>query len=96
MTGLKFKEGEYYRFGDFWDGSGDGQELLESGCIYVYYEDYNEDGEKVMFSARIGFGVDRTDLKESMTDAEILNTYVVITDISEKEEAWRDFGGIKL
>lgn len=27
--------GETYLFGQLWDGSGDGEELLESGCVYV-------------------------------------------------------------
>ena len=27
--------GQTYLFGQLWDGSGDGEELLESGCVYV-------------------------------------------------------------
>lgn len=27
--------GTTYLFGQLWDGSGDGEELLESGCVYV-------------------------------------------------------------
>lgn len=27
--------GETYLFGQLWDGSGDGEELLESGCVYM-------------------------------------------------------------
>lgn len=26
---------ETYLFGQLWDGSGDGEELLKSGCVYV-------------------------------------------------------------
>lgn len=29
------KVGQTYLFGQLWDGSGDGEELLESGCVYV-------------------------------------------------------------
>lgn len=27
--------GTTYLFGQLWDGSGDGEELLESGCVYM-------------------------------------------------------------
>lgn len=38
---------EYY-FGQFWDGDGDGEELLESGAIAVY-----QDGEEYIVDFEI-------------------------------------------
>ena len=30
----------FYYFGQLWDGEGDGEELLESGVIYINQNDY--------------------------------------------------------
>lgn len=40
--------GEEYYFGQFWDGNGDGEELLESGAIAVY-----QDGEEYVVDFEI-------------------------------------------
>lgn len=54
--------GKTYLFGQLWDGSGDGEELLESGCVYMLgAPDPIFDGDVVNFEV-VG-------TKESIMDA---------------------------
>jgi len=58
--------GEEYYFGQFWDGNGDGEELLGSGAIAVY-----QDGEEYIVDFEILEPAD-----------DILQTRVKITGIN--------------
>lgn len=45
-TQEEIRKGETYYFGQLWDGNGDGQELLGSGCIAIW--DPEEQEEEVI------------------------------------------------
>ena len=66
--------GETYLFGQLWDGSGDGEELLESGCVYVLgTPDPIFNGDVINFEI--------TEVKENLMD-----TLVKVVSIGQKGE----------
>lgn len=60
------ESGKEYYFGQLWDGSGDGEELLDSGAIAVY-----QDGEEYI-----------VDFEISESAEDILQTRVKVTGIN--------------
>lgn len=62
--------GEIYYFGQLWDGNGGdsrGRELLESGCVALYQDNYN--------CVIVDFDI-------VLNSRDILETFVKVTDIS--------------
>lgn len=58
---LKITSGQTYYFGQLWDGSGDGKELLESGSISL-------DGENIVSFDVLEYSDDIMDTLVKVTD----------------------------
>ena len=78
--------GEFYLFSQLWDGAGEGDVLLESGAIFVYYTGIDEYGEEVRCGAVVDFVIDNDGNNMFDEDSPENTTMIRVTDITDQGE----------
>lgn len=70
----ELKKGEVYYFGQLWDGNGDGEEILNSGSIWMYDASADE-------YCLVSFKIVNEELMEPLNEEQLMEPLVLIESI---------------